>query len=651
VSARGSIRARIKAVSALFVAVFAALVGRAVQLTVVDGEDLATLANVQHTQQISVRGQRGTIVDRHGEALALSRESVAVYARPQKMQAGREPLAAVARLLEEPADVVAARAGSAAPFVWLDRQVPLKQWSKIESLGIAGIGSEPGWQRVYPHGPLAGQVLGFIGIDGQGLEGVERSLDAELRGEVEALDFERDAWGRRIVKVEDEGWSPLPRVGARVELTIDAELQEVVETDLERAVHEFDAVAGSAVVLSPKTGEVLAMATAPRFDPAAFRRAAAQQWRDRPITDVYEPGSTFKAILAAAALEAGVVSPQTKIDCEHGAYRIGKRVIHDHEPYAILTFADVIAQSSNIGSAKVAGILGSERLAGTVRDFGFGSVSGIDLPGEAAGLVLPERQWKAINLATTAFGQGIAVTPLQLARAFAAIANGGFLMRPYLVRRVVDESGRVRRVGSPFIERRVISARTAEQVTGLLRRVVESGTGKAARLDGVTVAGKTGTAQKIDVGTGRYHPRDRMASFVGYLPAEDPELVILVVVDSPKKAKYGGVVAAPVFRRIAEYALARRGLTWHSRSHRELEPPPAPPVVQVASAAAADLSADPILTPSFLGLDMREALVRAHRAGWDARVDGSGYVVAQDPPPGTLAGPRQIVLEFGSLAS
>jgi cell division protein FtsI (penicillin-binding protein 3) len=252
-------------------------------------------------------------------------------------------------------------------------------------------------------------------------------------------------------------------------------------------------------------------------------------------------------------------------------------------------------------------------------------------------------------LATNAFGQGIAVTPLQLARAYAALANGGFLMRPYIVRRVLEESGRVRQVGEPHIERRVVSARTAAQVTELLRGVVEKGTGKAARIEGVAVAGKTGTAQKIDVGTGRYHPHDRMASFVGYLPAEDPEMVILVVVDTPRKAKYGGVVAAPVFHRIAEYALARSGATWRSRSIRPAEPR----LGQTVSlpAPAEESSADPIVTPSFLGLDMREALVRAHRGGWEARLYGSGYVVLQDPPAGTLAGPRQVVLEFGSSAS
>jgi cell division protein FtsI (penicillin-binding protein 3) len=435
-----------------------------------------------------------------------------------------------------------------------------------------------------------------------------------------------------------------------VELTIDASLQEVAEAELERVVDEFDADAGTAVVLSPKTGEVLAMATAPTFDPGNFRGAAAGQWRNRAITDVYEPGSTFKAILAAAALEAGVVTPERILDCERGAYRIGKRVIHDHDPYGALTFSDVIAKSSNIGSAKVAGLLGAERFAAAIRDFGFGQTTGIDLPAETAGLVLPARRWRPIHLATNAFGQGIAVTPLQLARAFAALANGGFLMRPYVVRRVVEESGRVRHVGRPHIERRVVSTETAGQVTEMLRRVVEAGTGKAARIDGVAVAGKTGTAQKIEAGSGRYHPRDRMASFVGYLPADDPEVVILVVVDSPKKAKYGGIVAAPAFRRIAEYALTRRGVSWRARQRPSAERQG----LRVAAPAAARTespSGDPIVTPSFLGLAMREALIRAQRDGWAARVHGSGYVVAQDPPPGSLAGPREIVLEFGSAAS
>ena len=567
-------RLRIAATAGLFVAVFAVLTARAVQLTVVQGAALHERADRQHLQSVPMLARRGPIVDRNGEPLALTRESAAVFVRPQEIDRNPEVLGAVARVLDIPADVVAERAAAKAPFVWLKRQVSLDRWDDLARLGIDGIGSEQARQRVYPQGAVAGHILGFTGIDGQGLEGVERMLDADLRGEVEAMAVERDAWGRRIAV--DGQWRPLPRVGAKVELTIDAALQRVAETELQKAVDEFGAKAGSVVVLVPDTGEVLAMANVPRFDPNQFRAASPSQWRNRAITDCYEPGSTFKAVLAAEALERGAVSPQDKIFCENGHYAVGRRTIRDSHPHGVLTFADVIAESSNIGAAKVAERLGRDDFGAALERFGFGRPTGIDLPGEASGLVRPTDKWGRIHLVTTAFGQGIAVTPLQLARAFAAIANGGRLMRPYVVRRVVGQSGHVLEVKRPHVDARVMSPQTASTLTGILTRVVEMGTGKQAQMEGFTVAGKTGTAQKVDPGSGRYSARDRVASFVGYVPAEDPALVILVVIDTPRKATYGGVVAAPVFKRIAEYGLARRGILPRDVPAPERLPEPAP---------------------------------------------------------------------------
>ncbi len=648
---RRALRMRLAATGGLFAAVFVVLIGRAVQLTVLDGPALRAKANRQHTQRVSTLPQRGPIVDRYGEALALTRESVAVSLRPRELKADASTLAAVAELLDLPPGAVAEKAASRAPFVWLSRQVAPDRWAAIERLGVPGIGSEPTRQRVYPRGPLAGHVLGFTGIDGQGLEGIERVLDADLRGEVEALDVERDARGRRMVV--HERWRPLPRVGARVELTLDAGLQHVAEAELEAVVAEFGAEAASAIVLAPETGEVLAMASVPRIDPNHFGSASPAQWRNRLIADSYEPGSTFKAILAAEAMESGLVAPQEKIFCENGHFPVGRRVIHDSHPHGTLEFADVIAQSSNIGSAKVAERLGRERFGAALARFGFGRPTGIDLPGEVAGLLRPTERWGRIHLITTAFGQGIAVTPLQLVRAFAAIANGGRLMRPYAVRRIVEENGHVRYAGQPHVDAEVISPESAAQVTAMLRRVVEAGTGGNARIEGISVAGKTGTAQKVDPVTRRYHARARMSSFVGFVPAEHPQLVILVVVDTPKKATYGGVVAAPVFRRIAEYGLERRGIMRRAAPRRALPPPAAPPllgqsVTLVSSESPASLIGG---TPSFLGLSMREALVRAQRGGWRVQVDGSGYVVAQEPPPGSAPSSGELMLTFGSGAS
>jgi cell division protein FtsI (penicillin-binding protein 3) len=599
---------------------------------------------------MSIAARRGAIVDRFGEPLALTRESADVYVRPRELDDGGR-LETVARVLDLPADEVADRARRSAPFVWLKRQVTLDRWSALERLGIRGIGSEPTRQRVYPLGPVGGQVLGFTGIDGPGLEGVERLLDTELRGEVDALDVERDARGRRYVV---DGWRrPLPRVGAQVELTLDAGLQRVAEAELERAITEFGARGGSVVVLVPSTGEVLALANVPRFDPNSFAAAPGELRRNRTITDAYEPGSTFKAILAAAAIENGVVEPSDPIFCENGRDRVGGRVIRDSHPYGTLSFADVIAQSSNICSAKIAERLGVARFAAIIERFGFGQPTGVDLPGEAAGLVRAPESWRRINLATIAFGQGIAVTPLQLARAFAAIANGGRLMRPYIVRRAVTERGSVRRLGAPHVDAEVISPATAATLRSLLLRVTESGTGKLARVEGFAVAGKTGTAQKVDPVTGRYHPRERIASFAGFAPAENPEIAVLVLVDSPRKATYGGIVAAPVFRRVVEYGLARRGV----------RPPPASPTEKrhrtenpselvSVSPAPQEEEENEAGVPSYLGLGMREALVRARAAGFAVRLEGSGYVIGQEPEPGAERdGSGELRLRFGSAAS
>jgi cell division protein FtsI (penicillin-binding protein 3) len=640
-----ALRLRIASTAGLFAAVFAVLVGRAVQLTVIEGPALRQKAIRQHTTKVSMLPRRGAIVDRYGEPLALTRESVDVYARPRDFDGGPAAARAIAAALEIPLSSVSEKLASTAPFVWLRRQVALDRWSGLERMDIAGIGAQPSRQRVYPHGELAAQVVGFTGIDGQGLEGVERMLDADLRGEVEDLDVERDAWGRGIV-VQDEG-RPLPRVGARVELTIDSELQEVVESELARVVHDFEAKAASAVVLAPNTGEILAMATVPGFDPNDVADARPGQWRNRIITDSYEPGSTFKAVLAADALESGAVSPTDRIFCENGSYAVGRRVIHDHRKYGLLEFADVIAQSSNIGAAKVAERLGAQEFGAALQRFGFGEPTGVDLPGEVGGLVRPVDRWRRIHLVTTAFGQGIAVTPLQLARAFAAIANGGILLRPYVVRRVVGENGHVRKVGHPQVVRRVISPQTSAQLTAVLRRVVESGTGTQAQIPGVAVAGKTGTAQKVEPNTGRYDPHARMSSFVGYAPADDPEVVVLVVADSPRKATYGGVVAAPAFRTIVEHALDRRGVLPRAPTRPRPLPTEFPPL-QVALPIVPPSSG---MVPSFLGLGIREALVLAQEAGWKVQFEGSGYVVAQDPPAGTPVHAPDLVLRFGSSPS
>ncbi len=640
----GVLRMRIAATAGVFFMLLLIALGRIFQLGVLEGAALRRLASRQQRQHVAMPPERGPIVDRHGDVLALTLESAAVYARPRKLDFATDPVSVLAKTLNLPPSWVAEKARSAERFVWLLRGATLEQADAVAALALPGVGSESARRRFYPRGSLAGQVLGFAGVDSQGLEGVELQYDYALRGAAESLNVGRDARGRRMLT--EGAWQPLPRQGARVELTIDANLQQVAESELAAAVTARRAAAGIAVVMQPSTGEILALASVPSFDPNNFGAATAERWRNRAIADSYEPGSTFKGIVAAAAIEAGAIHPEDRVFCENGHYTVGRRVVHDHEPYGWLTFADVMKHSSNIGVGKVGERLGAERLAAAIGAFGFGVPTHVDLPGEGAGIVRPLSTWGRIDVVTTSFGQGIAVTPLQLLRAYAAIANGGQLMRPYIVRRVVAPDGTVLRENAPEIAGQPISAETARVVTGLLRGVVEGGTGTQARIEGIPVAGKTGTAQKVDGKTGRYSARERMSSFIGFVPADVPRFLILVVIDSPRMGTYGGLVAAPVFRRIAEYAIDRLGL-------RVACAPLPLPDIETLQPQLVNWTGPPADhgMPSFIGLSMREALVQAARAGWEAHTRGSGHVVAQDPPPGAETGHgRNLQLEFGSEA-
>jgi cell division protein FtsI (penicillin-binding protein 3) len=640
----GMLRMRIAATAGVFFMLFVGALIRVVQLSVVQGAALQARARRQHQQRLTAIPDRGSIVDRHGEILAQTVDSAAVFVRPPTADAVQNLVPSLAVALDLPMPVVARRVHSKRPFVWLLRAATPSQAAAVAALALPGVGSELARQRVYPRGQLAGQVLGFAGVDSQGLEGVELAYDRDLRAAGETVNVERDARGRHMLA--DGAYQPSrPGVG-QVELTIDANLQQTAAAELENAVKVRHAAAGVAIVMDPATGEILAMASVPTFDPNQVSGATADEWRNRVIADAYEPGSTFKGILAAAALEAGAARPEERFFCENGSYSVGTRVVHDHEAYGWLSFADVIKHSSNIGAAKIGERLGAERLGRMIHAFGFGAPVQVDLPGEIGGLVPPFQKWSRINLVTTSFGQGIAVTPLQLVRAYAAIANGGKLMRPYIVRRVLGADGSVLRENKPQVVGQPISEPTARVVTELLRGVVEGGTGTQARVEGIAVAGKTGTAQKVDAKSHRYSAHDRMSSFVGFLPAEKPRFVILVVIDSPRTATYGGIVAAPVFQRIAEYGVDRLGLRVASASI------PAPETDAAKAKLIRWIPADGDRgMPSFLGLSMRAALVQAARAGWEAEVHGSGFVIAQTPPAGAAtATGRKLELQFGSDA-
>ncbi len=635
----------------IFTVLFALVALRALDLAVLRGPALARLAAMQHHQRIELLPHRGPIVDRSGDPLALSVDVPSIYVRPRELRAAGAAarLPALATALHMPPRALRAKLASSQPFVWLKRQALPREAETVARLELPGVYTVTEGRRFYPHGNLAAHVLGFVGVDSQGLEGLEQRYDRVIRGEAQYLEFDRDARGREMFT---GGVGAAPDQGNRLELTLDAAIQEATERELQSGVAAARAVGGAAVVLDPATGEVLALANVPTYNPNEPGDAADKRWRDRvrnrAITDPYEPGSTFKAVLAAAAIEEHLVTPGELFFCEHGRFQAGGRTIHDAHPYGWLSFAEVIQFSSNIGATKVGERLGRDRYHRYLRAFGFGNRTGIELPGETPGIMRPVESWSRIDLATLSFGQGVSVTPLQMSTAFAAIANGGTLLRPYVVRRIVAPGGEVVLENEPTAVRRVISTRSARTTTELLRRVVEEegGTGTKARLEEFQVAGKTGTAQKVDPTTGGYSSK-RIGSFAGFVPADEPRAVILVLIDEPSTSSYGGVVAAPVFRAIAAAVLKRLGVeppapTVVARAPRAV---PATPRAKPASReAATPANAE---TPSFLGLSLREALARAQASGWQVRVTGTGYVAAQEPMPGTpLLSVHQLALRL-----
>jgi len=623
--------------AALFLGViFLAVALRAIQLQIFQGEDFRRLGERQHLKEWIVLPKRGTLFDRGGEPLALSLEAQSVYVRPRRIEEPEAVGRSLAQALSLDLAAVQQRLKSTKPFVWIKRQITPTEAEKIRTLNLEGVGmySEP--KRYYPQGHLGAQVIGFVGRDSQGLEGLELYYDAYLRGETGSPVIERDALGRRVLVqgVEEVQIPP----GADIYLTLDLSIQHLAEKELEATVAKFRAKGGIAVAVEPFTGEVLALAQYPFFNPNKVANYSSQQWRNRAVTDSFEPGSTFKAILAAAALEEGVVEKEDLFFCEFGKYPFSGKVIHDTHAYGWLPFSKIIQYSSNIGVTKVAEKLRKERYFKYIEKFGFGQATGIDIPGEATGLVRSTNQWSPIDLASHAFGQGIAVTPIQLAMAYGAIANGGFLMRPFAVRRVAGSDGKILLSKQPHVVRRVVLEKTARTLTSILKGVVsDGGTGTMASVEGFEVAGKTGTAQKPDPTSGGYAARKRVASFVGFVPADDPRLVLLVLVDEPEKNVYGGVVAAPAFRNIIRGALGYLGVV-----PDRLESLPVLAAKEATSfhfgrakGTGVAKHESPSNVPDFVGLSLREALERARAMKLRVEIRGNGYVVKQSPPPGT----------------
>ena len=539
---------------------FGVVLFRLATLQVLQAAELTVKADRQHQKTVSLEGVRGTIVDRHGKMLAMNLEVPSVFGVPTALDSPSKTARALSPVLHVRADELERKLRQDRGFVWLARKLDPEQGRRLERMPMEGIGIVLEGRRFYPKGPLLSHVLGFAGMDGEGLEGIERRYESHLHGEKRVTVLQRDALGRTVFpkKMSNEQ-SPAP--GHQLVLTIDEVIQYIVEKELEEAVARAEAKSGTMIVLDPSTGALLASAVSPRFDPNAVSALRPDRWRNRALTDAYEPGSTMKAVLAAAAIEERVMKPDTLVFGEQGRMAIGNTMIHDHEKLGWLSFAQVIQKSSNVGAAKAGMALGEQRFYRYLQSFGFGARTEIDLPGEAAGLLKHPREWGGRTLASISMGQEVGVTPMQMVSAVAAIANGGVLMRPYVVSEIRDAQGQTLKAVLPHVKRRVISPETARTVTTMLEGVVTDGTGGKAAIAGFRVAGKTGTAQKIDSRTGRYSASQFVSSFVGYVPANNPRLAMIVVIDEPRGESWGGTVAAPVFNRVGEQVLNYLGVS------------------------------------------------------------------------------------------
>ncbi|MBI1921219.1 MAG: transpeptidase family protein [Geobacter sp.] len=645
---------RIYTVGAFFAVFFTVVSARAFYLQIVKHEDWVKLAERQHQKTVALTPARGAIYDAHGEPLAVSIEMDSCYAEPRNIEEMEDTVASLAPLLGINRDELVRKLSASRNFVWLQRRMSPEQAKKIKGLKMDGIGFVKETKRFYPNSETAAHVVGFTGMDPEGLEGIELKYDDLIVGNTGYLVTERDALGRSvgqaIVKQSSQGGD--------ITLTLDKNIQYIAEKELGKAVLASGAKGGMALVMEPRTGKVLALANYPNFNPNSYSQYSPWVLRNRLVADSFEPGSTFKTFLVAAALEEKIVSPGDSFNCENGSYSIGGRVIHDTHKYSRLSVADILKYSSNIGAAKIGMRLGRDKLYGYLKNFGFAERSGIDLPGEAIGYLRDKSQWFGVDLSTISFGQGVSVSAVQLTAAMSAIANGGVLMKPYLVEKVTDSNGAVIRRFEPHQVRRVISPETATSVGRMMEGVTtEGGTGMNASVDGYRVAGKTGTAQKVDPVTKGYSVDKRTASFLGFLPVDDPRLTIMVIIDEPKTSPYGGVVAAPAFSAIAQQSLCYL----HVPPAKGVRPP-VPRTIEVRKETPQEMQAmvaegtitdgnEGAMMPNFSGMSMRQVLRVMEKRGINVKLLGSGRVVEQFPRAGDRIRPTdQVMVKFAPSA-
>lgn len=641
-------RWRIATVGGCVLSLFAAAAARAVHLQVVRAPELLARAEDQRRQRLELVPARGTLFDRNGRELAKSVPGASVFVDPSCLLVAEEDLARLCRVLGlEPREARRALERGGARFAWLKRRITPREEEAVRALGIAGVGIAPEPLRTYPKKSLAGQVLGFVGTDGRGLGGLESRFDGLLRGKPRTVQAERDARGCLLLPTAPD---PTEGGGRSLVLTLDETVQHIVEEELARAVEQSRARGGVAVALDPSTGEILALAQVPLFNPNAVAESRPEDRKVSAVVDVYEPGSTLKAPFLGILFDQGLVRPSDTVFCENGRWSVHGRTIGDTKPHGWLTVADVLKVSSNIGVAKLSERLTPQALHEALGKFGLGTPTGVELGGESGGILPPPGSWSKISPKTISYGQGISATAVQVASAFGAVANGGVRMRPRLVRAVLDETGREVERLEPETAGRALGPGAASTLVGLLERAVEGedGTGARAAVPGYTVAGKTGTSWKPDLVKGGYLRDKVVASFAGFVPSRAPRIVLLVAVDEPSQgSRYGGMVAAPAFSEMARRILGylqvppevgpgpvAAGVT---RTGNPGQPGPRPREAAAVAPRAGAAAAPEGLMPDVQGLTMREVLRRLEAAGVGLRLSlmGSGVAATQEPAPGT----------------
>ena len=508
---------------------------------------LSHIANQQHNLYLELEPVRGAIRDRNSKPLAFNVPSDSLYGSPRQIKNKEKVIAGLKEILGLSESYLKSRLGRDKAFVWIARKISSEQVERIKELKYPGLGFIRESKRCYPNKNLASHGIGFAGLDNTGLEGLELLYDGYLKGSNGWAQVLRDARQNTLF------WEKiaLPKDGHEIVLTIDEFIQFVAERELERAYKTFRAKGASVIVMDPKTGEILAMANRPTYDPNRPQAAALDSRRNRALSDMFEPGSVFKIVTASAALEEEKFNESNRFFCENGSYRVANHILHDHHPHGWLTFSQVIAESSNIGTTKIAQALGGDAVYKYANLFGFGKKLGVDLPGEISGVLKETRNWSKTSIGAVPIGQEVGVTALQLVSAISVIANGGLLMKPFIVKEIRNSDGQTVKEFPAQEMRRVISPRTAKRIKDILVMVTEEGTGQLAKVSDFKVAGKTGTSQKLEP-NGAYSHSKHIASFIGFAPADDPLIAVVVTVDEPRPYYFGGVVSAPVFKRIAQ---------------------------------------------------------------------------------------------------